>query len=870
VARSKIKIIVTSAYQITEAQPKMDHMTADTPRVSRAVPAIWGNVPQRNKNFTGRGEIFERLRHETSKVTAVLPEDPLPQALQGLGGVGKTAVAIEYAHRFRSEYELVWWIPADELALIRSSLAALAGRLGLESATATGIESAASAVLDALRRGYPFNRWLLIFDNADQPEELQELIPHGPGDVLITSRNHRWQSVVDTVQVDVFARTESAAFLAKRVPRGITESDADRLADKLGDLPLALEQAGALQAETGMSVDEYLRLLDEHASDIMAEGKSPEYPRSMTAAWKLSVATVRQQLPEAEELLRYCAFFGSDPIPREVLRRGTQMTETRVSDLIANPILFARAIRELGRFALLKIDGGAILIHRLIQALIRDDLSVKEKEKYRHEVHLILTAGAPTSPEDRRQWPFYAELIAHAASPVTSLERCQDPDVRAFALDMVRYLYRSGDLLSSKSFAQRFAKQWKEDSGSTHPTVLDAQRLLGNAHRELGEFPEAYRIIEETLSDSQIVLGPLDPLTLALRNAHGADLRAHGDFKNARELDLETLDIHLRVFGEDDPQTWRVMSNLALDHGLNSDYQAAREMHQRAYLLQRQATSGVSATEVLNSWSGIARALRLCGNFFEARDVGEDARDHGRDELGPEHYLTLRATTDLSIALRRIPAAHDEALQLAQDVLDLSVRLFGEKHPDTMAAAISLTNIQRVIGQTDQALILAERTLASYPDVYGPYHPYNYGCAGNLALLRRLTGDPNEARKLNEAALAGLDAKLGRDHFYSLTVAINLASDFAAIGEPAKARELGQDSLLRCRSLLGEQNPLTLSCAANLVVDLRTLGIKAEEVDRLLEETLNHYANTLGVDHSEAIAAAAGLRLEPDFDPPPI
>src|SRR5581483_8063241 len=228
------------------------------------VPAIWGNVPQRNKNFTGRVDILARLRRgASSKITAVLPEDPLPQAVQGLGGVGKTAIAIEYAHRYRSDYDLVWWIPADQLSQARSSLASLAGRLGLEAAMATGIDGAAKAVLDALRRGDPYRRWLLIFDNADQPEEINDLIPRGPGDVLITSRNHRWQSVTDTVPMDVFTRAESIEFLAKRVPKGLGKADADKLADKLGDLPLALEQAGAMLAETGMPIEEYLRLLDE-------------------------------------------------------------------------------------------------------------------------------------------------------------------------------------------------------------------------------------------------------------------------------------------------------------------------------------------------------------------------------------------------------------------------------------------------------------------------------------------------------------------------------------------------------------------------------------------------------------------------------
>src|SRR5487761_371229 len=199
---------------MTEADPPASHGTT---------PVIWDGVPLRNKNFTGREAIFSQLRRgASSKVTAVLPEDPLPKALQGLGGVGKTAVAIEYAYRYRSDYDVVWWIPAEQLPLVRSSLAGLAGRLGLESAMATGIDGAVAAALGALRLGNPYSRWLLIYDNADEPEEFREYIPSGPGDVLITSRNHQWQATIDTVQVDVFARAESREFLGKRTSIVVT------------------------------------------------------------------------------------------------------------------------------------------------------------------------------------------------------------------------------------------------------------------------------------------------------------------------------------------------------------------------------------------------------------------------------------------------------------------------------------------------------------------------------------------------------------------------------------------------------------------------------------------------------------------------
>lgn len=830
-------------------------------------PAVWGNVPQRNKNFTGRDDILARLRESaTGQVaTVVLPSEPLPHALQGLGGVGKTAVAIEYAHRYRSEYDLVWWIPADQPALIRSSLAALAGRLGLEAASATGIEGAMAAVLDALRRGEPYRRWLLIFDNADQPEELQHLIPQGPGDILITSRNHRWQAVIDTVPLDVFARAESVEFLIKRVPKGLNEEDADRLAEELGDLPLALEQAGAVQYETGMPVEEYLRLLANEFSQITQEGKPPEYPRPMTATWKISIAALRAQLPQAQELLRLCAFFGPDPIPRDLFHQGGQSTGSGVSELMTHPILLARAIRELGRFALVKIEGRTIQVHRLIQALLRDELNPAEQEAYRHEVHMILAGTNLQAPNDKALWPRYNELIAHVASPATDLPDCQERAVRAFVMKVMRYLYVSGDLVTCRSYAERFIKQWQQDSGPDNEYVLDAQRTLGNTLWQLGQYSESSKLIQETLNRSQRVLGEEDPLTPALRNSLGVNLRTRGEFAQALELDQDNLNAHVRIFGPAAHQTLRAMDSLAMDYTLNGRYREARDLHERVFLLQGQATE-VSEYETLSWWTSLAWAVRMAGNYTEARDVSEDALDYGTEKLGPEHFETLRTAKCLSIALRFIPSARDLALETAGDVLDAYRRIRGKAHPETLAAEINLANVLRTTGQAATALELAEATASVYPDVYGAEHPFSYGCQGNLAVMRRVTGDPAGACALNESVLAGLGRILTRDHDYSLVVAVNLASDYAALGDIDRACSLGEDSLTRLRRLLGEDHPFTLGCAANLAADQRASG-RREEADKLLADTLSRYEGTLGSDHPDALAAAASRHLDFDFDP---
>jgi hypothetical protein len=724
-------------------------------------------------------------------------------------------------------------------------------------------------VLDALRRGEPYRRWLLIFDNADQPEELLPFIPGGLGDVLITSRNHRWGPIVETIALDVFEREESIQFLLRRGPRRLTHADASRLAENLGDLPLALEQAGALLYESLMDVDQYLGLLEKRVADILAQGVALEYPTSMTAAWQISVAQLRQQSPQALELLRCCAFLGPEPIPREVFKLSSQETSTGIGELIADPIKLSGAISVLGRFALVKMDGPYLTVHRLIQALLRAELAPDAQSKYRQDGHSILAVGSPGSPTDPKTWPRYRDLVAHVGSATTDLAHCQVPEHRAFALDVVRYLYASGDLTACRVFAERFIKQWTEDSGPTNPYVIDANRHLGNALRELGEGAAAYQIIETTLHNAEQVLGLNNPLTLHLRNAFGADLRTRGDFGGALALDEENRIIHDEVFGPKGFQTLRVMNNIALDYGLNSRYVEARELHKTVYVQQRHAGSEVSATEVLSSWTGLARAVRLCGNFSEARDLGQDALAYGLYELGPEHYLSLRAAIDLSIAMRRIPANWDDGLELASDMLMQCKRRRGERHPDTMAAAISLYNLQRATGQTRDALELADATAQTYPSVYGAEHPYNYGCIGNLGILRRLSGEFEAARRLNERALAGLDTRLGRDHFYSLTVAVNLASDLAALGETRAARVLNEDTLKRLTRLLGEDHFLTLSCAANVALDRAADGAD-EEAKALSAATTERCARVYGGHDPLTEATASGTRINADFDPPPI
>ncbi|GAA1545673.1 hypothetical protein GCM10009678_30390 [Actinomadura kijaniata] len=848
---------------MTSVEPK--------PRRSSAVPTIWGRVPPKNKNFTGREDLLTRLREgiaggDGGQVTAVVPH-----ALHGLGGVGKTQLAVEYAYRYRSEYDLVWWISAEQPGLARSTLAQLALEapdLGVPDPATRGIEEAADRVLNALRRGDPYDRWLLIFDNADEPEEINDIVPRGgPGHVLITSRNHRWESVVETLPVDVFTREESVAFLIARVRRGLTEQDADRLAEALGDLPLALEQAGALQAETGMSVEEYLRLLEDHTGQVLDEGKPSEYPLSMTAAWALSVSNLQQRRPEAMELLRCCAFFGPEPIPRGVFTRTDDpAVRPELRALLGAPLGLSKAISELGRYALVRIDDSRnIQVHRLIQALLREEMGQEEQARIRAEVHALLAAFAPENPSDSNAWPRYSELLAHVL-PARLLES-REPKVRGLALDTLNYLFASGNYRSANRYVDTMIRSWTRDAtGPPDLDVLRARHVQGNLRREIGQYEDAYQLDVSTLRQLDETVGPEHEFTLILHNSIGADLRARGDFPEAREHDERSLALHRAALGENDLRTLRAMNSLALDHGLTSAYLRSKELHEEAYERLLALDDIPPVTRVV-FWNGLARAVRLCGDYISAGDVGTDAYSFAR-QVRADHPWTLRTARDLAIARLRAGET-EEALELAEDVHARCVRQFGLDTPDTLASAVNLANVLRSAGRAQEAFNLARDTMNRYPRIYGDQHPFHHGCASNVAVLHRVLGDPEAARRLNERSLAGLEAKLSRDHHYTLTVAVNLASDLAALGERESAVRLGRGTLRRLRALLGEDHPTTLAGAANLSADLLASGLK-EEAETLRADTLDRYARTLTLDHRDAEVFLEGRHLDCDFDPPPI
>ncbi|MEV4898455.1 FxSxx-COOH system tetratricopeptide repeat protein, partial [Nonomuraea sp. NPDC055795] len=280
-------------------------------------------IPFRNPNFTGRIAEIDTLRRGLASDSAAVIDQP-PQALFGLGGVGKTEIAAEYAHRYRGDYDLIWWIRAEQESAVVNGLVALGRQLRLRGFRADERDFSAGLVIEALEKGEPYRDWLLIFDNARDAEMISEYIPRGPGHVIITSRDSHWRRVlgVSGIAVGEFSPDETVEFLSKRVPALKDDpAGAAALAAELGHLPLAAEHAAAYMNETGTSAAAYLAKLRENAHELLAQEVDITYPLAVAATWGVSRDAIS---PEADALFQLMAFFAPEPIAEELLAQPAQ------------------------------------------------------------------------------------------------------------------------------------------------------------------------------------------------------------------------------------------------------------------------------------------------------------------------------------------------------------------------------------------------------------------------------------------------------------------------------------------------------------------------------------------------------------------
>jgi hypothetical protein len=611
-------------------------------RIPGSVPLV-RKLPARNAGFIGRDDLLVTLRERLqARARAVI------QALHGMGGVGKTQLAIEFAHRFADSYDLIWWIDSEQALLIADQFAALGSALGCVPA-GVGVEVARTAVLNDLRQR---PGWLLIFDNVEQPADIADWLPDSAtGHVLITTRATGWhETAAAPIEVDIFARAESVTLLRERVP-WLTEADAQALAGQLGDLPLAITQAASYLADSRMPATEYLGLLKTRAARLLSEGTPASYPRSLAGAIQLTMERLTARNPAAAALAEICSFFAPEPIPLTLFPATAGQLAGPLAHAASDPIAWRNLLADLNRTTVARVDHQSLQLHRLNQSILRDQLPADHAAATRDLAATVLVTSQPPDPDDPANWPAWAPLVPHilASDPAAS----DRADLRDLACQAARYLLVHADTQAACDLAKDLHEAWNQRLGPDHPQTLTAATRLAHALRNLAEFSQARQLDEDTLASRRRVLGEDHPDTRRSANNLAVGLSALGDHQAARQLDEDTLASRRRVLGEDHPHTLNSANNLAVDLSALGDHQAARQLHEDTLTRYRRVL-GEDHPDTLRTANYLAYDLYILGHHQAARQLHEDTLTRYRRVLGDDHPDTQRSANNLAAALRAL------------------------------------------------------------------------------------------------------------------------------------------------------------------------------------------------------------------------
>lgn len=850
-----------------------EHYPAKAPKINNSLA--------RNPQFTGRAEVLRDLR-------ALLRERRIATVIPGRlpGGVGKTQLALEYVYRYKSEYDVIWWVQCGQPQFVDTNLvdlgSALAERYKVQVLPTPSVtaEADALAVAKALSHGNPTDRWLLVFDNADQPDAVRKFIPdtdpNGTGHVLITSRNRSWDHHTPTLDIDVFKREESIAHLQQRVP-GISHEDADVLAEALGDLPLALALTGAWLKETGAPVSEQLRRLEQHGPlGVPTQSPLADYPETLVAALDSSLDRVRVQSGAAHRLLQLCSFLSGESIALGLVYSPAMVDLLSPFDpTITEPNDIAVHVQQLNRLALIKLDNHArqFQIHRLLQSRARQQLASDEQDLVRHEVHRLLAANRPRRDvDDPETWQRYRMIWPHLEP--SGAAQCHDELVRNLMIDRVRYLWTRGPLPAAAATAREIERSWQarldelsagEDDESLRKQLLHLRFNLANILRDQAQYTASLELDTMVLEEQRRLLGPEHRHTLMTSSGLAADLRARGQYQEALKLAEETYESLSRVFGDDFPRTIDAANNLGISYRLTGQYAKAATLDEVTYE-QRRATQGDRHPRTFLSASAIGRNLREAGRYGESVEWLRDLLASVERDSEPNPRLTAEIRVNLAASLRAAGRAKeavpyiDEAHEALKPVLDPG-------HAEILACRLGRCASLLAIEQYVQADREQRTVLTSYRRLVGRDHPLTLVAMSNHVAILRSLGTLDEAVDTARDVADRLHSTLGGTHPYTLAAEMNFAVCLAENGELTQSRALDEQTAGKLADLLGPRHPDTLRAAANMALSRAAQGERSASGD--LAAIVTRLEALIGREHPSVVALRKGIRNHRVLDPQP-
>jgi tetratricopeptide (TPR) repeat protein len=712
------------------------------------------NLPPRNPNFVGREDLLLALERSlaASRATTVV-------AAHGLGGIGKSQLAMEYAYQHIDGYDLIWWISAETPLLLTTGLAALAPRLGLP--TKAEQEAQAVAVLSELAKR---DRWLLVFDNAEDSSVLTDYgLPALRGHIILTSRNPVWGEHATRVAVDVLSPSESVSFLLRRTGSNDHEAAA-KIANELGGLPLALEQAAAYAEQVPLSLAEYLNRYSRHYIELLTRGVPSGYPAPIVTTWELNVDQVATNSPAAIQLLHLCAFLSPEPIPPNLFAVDSSLLPAELALVADDDLALDEAIAALHRYSLVSHDRKGFRLHRLMQMIVRVKTAPSLAADLTTRAVRLLVAAFPDSRDRSDLWPLCELLVPHAVVATEHAEKHQVSldDVATLMVDVGQYLGARAEYRLARQCLERAAEIMEAEYGPEHPAMAFVLTDLGGTLNALGDHAGAQVQHERALAIDEAALGAEHPEIARILTNLSNVLRDLGDFAGARARLERALAIFEASYGREHPELALVLDslgNLLADLG---DPTGAQVQQERALSIA-EAAHGSEHPNVAIILSHLASRSRDLGDVRGARIRHERALAILESSYGPEHPEVADALTNLGNVLSDLGdfvgarAKYERALSIDQVV-------FGPQHGGSALTLRNLSLVQLKLGGQSQARVLIERALVISKIAYGSDHPEVALTLVNFAAVLTDLGVFAEARVQLKQAHAIFKGTLGPNH----------------------------------------------------------------------------------------------------------
>jgi tetratricopeptide (TPR) repeat protein/transcriptional regulator with XRE-family HTH domain len=873
------------------ARPIHEETSSEDTITPDPAPAIqhtqrW-NVPyHRNPFFTGREEILLHLYTvlNTNNAAALTQA----QAISGLGGIGKTQIAVEYAYRYREHYSAVLWVSASSRDAFISDFVMLAAFLDLPEKS----EHDQEIVISAVKRWLSSNtNWLLIIDNVDDLQIIVEFLPTlSTGKVLITTRLQALGPVARGIEVEKMGMDEGKLFLLRRIG-ALTQTqsleDADKesrsqaadIVTELDALPLALDQAGAYIEETQCGLSAYLTLYRARRKELLyRRGNLPtDHPEPVAATWSLSFQQVQERFPAAADLLRLLAFLGPNAIPEEILTGGASELGPELSSAASDPLLMNEIIRLLLGYSLIRrnAEDCSLSIHRLVQAVLKDSMSDETARQWAERAIRAINRVFPESQPDT--WKQCARCLPHALAIIPHLDAYDllireaadllnkaaayltdhaqyalaeqllkralavreqivdsQPTTLALSLNDLGALYLTrGKYPDAEPLLKQALEIRRQRLGAEHSDTATTLNNLARLYHAQGKYSLAEEYFQTALKIRQSVLPPEHPDIARSLSSLAELYTTQARFDQAESLYQQALAIQEQALGWLDPDVAKTMNNLAFLYRKKGEYSKAEELYSDALDIQQQilVPDHPDIAETLNN---IGRLYRAMGKYAKAEQYYRQALEIREKVFGPGHRYVGESQYSLAKVYRSLEK-YDEAEKYGEEALRIQEQQLGKDHPEIASTLDVLAVIYQKQEKLDQAKELYLRAWTIRENTSGPDHPHLAIIFNNLAEIYLAQGNYIEAKDLIDRSIQIREQKLGHEHHYMAYSLTTLAAYYSKMGDAQQAEQFYREALEIRKKKLGIKHPLTRSSYENLANFYDTLG-RHREAKSLLDE----------------------------------